>query len=250
MIEHKRQDIMKRIMMIMIPVSFVAVLFLNPIPQDPEYHRFADDRLLWGVPNLWNVLTNLPFLLVGIIGIRFCYRTKLALARTSWAVFFVGVALVSFGSAYYHIDPNHTTLFWDRLPMTVAFMSLLIAILVEFIDPAYERVGLPLAISVGVAAILYWLVVDDLRFYAWVQFAPLACIPIILIVVRTPGANISYLFAGLALYFLAKVAEFYDHEIYALLDGALSGHSLKHVLAGTATLAIYVKLAKTNGAQK
>ena len=123
----------KRIMLVVILLTFAAVFFLDPIPQDPAYHHFADDRLLWGIPNLWNVLTNLPFLVVGTIGLRYCLRTKPRFAASSWMVFFVGVALVSFGSAYYHLAPNNSTLFWDRLPMTVAFMSLLIAIIVEFV---------------------------------------------------------------------------------------------------------------------
>ena len=126
-------------------------------------------------------------------------------------------------------------------------MSLLIAILVEFVDHSYERIGLPVAIGLGVAAILYWHVVDDLRFYAWVQFTPLLCIPIILTLVRKPGANVGYIFVGLTAYGLAKVAEVYDHEIYELLGGSFSGHSLKHLLASVATLAIYYKLARTRG---
>ena len=32
------------------------------------YHRFADQQTLLGIPNFWNVVSNLPFILVGAVG--------------------------------------------------------------------------------------------------------------------------------------------------------------------------------------
>jgi len=49
-------------------VSVIGALFVPRIPQDPTYHQFADDRTLLGIPNFWNVVTNIPFVLVGIFG--------------------------------------------------------------------------------------------------------------------------------------------------------------------------------------
>ena len=40
-------------------------------------------------------------------------------------MFFLGVFLTGFSSSYYHWKPNDAGLFWDRLPMTVAFMAIL-----------------------------------------------------------------------------------------------------------------------------
>ncbi|MBT3812899.1 MAG: hypothetical protein HOE45_04700 [Gammaproteobacteria bacterium] len=37
--------------------------------------------------------------------------------------------LVAAGSSYYHWNPNNQTLVWDRLPMTICFMSLFVALL-------------------------------------------------------------------------------------------------------------------------
>ena len=42
--------------------SLAALLVLPPIHQDQGYHHFADDRKLFGVPNFWNVVSNLPFI--------------------------------------------------------------------------------------------------------------------------------------------------------------------------------------------
>jgi hypothetical protein len=39
--------------------AVVSAFLLDRIPQDPDYHRFADGRLLFGVSNCWNVATNL-----------------------------------------------------------------------------------------------------------------------------------------------------------------------------------------------
>ena len=48
--------------------SLAALPLLPPIPQDQSYHRFADQRTLLGVPNFWNVVSNLPFIAVGAGG--------------------------------------------------------------------------------------------------------------------------------------------------------------------------------------
>src|SRR4029077_7804963 len=45
--------------------SLAALLLLPPILQDQSYHRFADERTLFGIPNFWNVVSNVPFIAVG-----------------------------------------------------------------------------------------------------------------------------------------------------------------------------------------
>jgi hypothetical protein len=39
-------------------------LFTGPIPQDPDYHNFADTRKIWGIRNAFDVLSNAPFVVV------------------------------------------------------------------------------------------------------------------------------------------------------------------------------------------
>src|SRR5882672_3327470 len=46
-------------------------LLSPPLTQSIAYHDFADSRRLFGVPNFWDVLTNLSFLLVGVAGLTF-----------------------------------------------------------------------------------------------------------------------------------------------------------------------------------
>jgi hypothetical protein len=109
-------------------VGLCILPFVNPIAQDPQYHSFADQRTLLGIPNFWNVASNLPFLLVAAFGIR-AFRSSAAFInnweRVAYAALLCGVALVAFGSGYYHAWPDNATLFWDRLPMAIVFMALL-----------------------------------------------------------------------------------------------------------------------------
>src|SRR6202049_4527259 len=88
-------------------VSLAALLPLPPLLQDQAYHQFADQRELFGIPNFWNVVSNLPFVAVGAVGLLRFHRD----ATTT--VLFAGIFLTGFGSSYYHLDPNDSTLFWD-----------------------------------------------------------------------------------------------------------------------------------------
>src|ERR1700751_4030270 len=99
--------------------SLGGLLLLPPIPQDQSYHQFADQRTILGIPNFWNVVSNLPFLAVGAAGLR-RFRNDPATG-----VFFLGVFLTGVGSSYYQWDPNDSTLFWARLPMTLSFSAIL-----------------------------------------------------------------------------------------------------------------------------
>ena len=56
-------------------VSFALVvingvyLFIDPVPQWPSYHCFADDRSWLGLSNAQNVLSNLGLFIVGRLGL-------------------------------------------------------------------------------------------------------------------------------------------------------------------------------------
>ena len=46
------------------------------------------------------------------------------------------------------------------------------------------------------------------------------------------------------MYALSKVAEINDHEIYALSSAAISGHTLKHLLAAAAVFCVLLMLRR------
>ena len=50
-------------------ILIASVFFIDRIPQDPAYHQFADARILMGVDNFWNVVSNLAFGVIGAAGL-------------------------------------------------------------------------------------------------------------------------------------------------------------------------------------
>jgi hypothetical protein len=219
-----------------------ALLILPPIADDPQYYSLADTRALFGIPSFLNVASNAAFLVVGLIGFLYCVRRRPSGATTSWTLFFAGTALVAFGSGHYHWSPGPDTLVWDRLPMTIAFMGLFAALVSEHLGERLERAVLPAAIALGLGSVLWWHYTGDLRIYAWVQFAPLLAIVLLLALFPARYSHRSYLAYGLGFYVLAKAAEIADGRMAALTSGALSGHTLKHLLAALAPFCVYLML--------
>ena len=223
--------------------ALAGVMLLPPLVQDPAYHQFADARSGWRVPNAWNVLSNLPFLLAGFWGLARCRRLGDTPARPAWCVAFAGIALVSLGSAWYHWAPSDTALVWDRLPMTIGFMGLLVAVLSGHVGAPATRLLLGPAVAVGIASVAYWHLTGDLRPYVWVQFTPLAVIATLLVLDGGRAARSRVLGLALVLYGLAKVLEHLDARIFAATAGLVSGHSLKHLCAAAACAALVVLAA-------
>lgn len=180
-------------------LAFAA--FWPAIRQDPAYHEFSGSAT-------WTVLTNLPFVGLGLWAL---YRQPSTLAT--------GVLLTGLGSAYYHWTPSNATLVWDRLPMTVVFMSVLARAVETWTG---WRLQWPL-LAFGVASVAWWQQTGDLRWYAVVQFGPG--------LVLAPVAYRTLWPAGM-LYAVSKLAEANDAVIFAALG--FSGHAMKHLLASGA----------------
>src|SRR5262245_6250447 len=130
--------------------SLAALLLLPPILQDQSYHRFADERTLLGIPNFWNVVSNLPFVAVGAAGLQQFYRDPATLAL------FLGIFLTGLGSSYYHWNPNNDTLFWDRLPMTLCFMAILAIVVEERVNARFGAVLLWPLLATGLFSLVLW----------------------------------------------------------------------------------------------
>lgn len=233
-----------------IMISLVVMMNLQPISQDLSYHDFADDRQFFGVPNFFNVISNIPFVLFGIMGVLYCRKFRQKEADWSWMTLFIGVTLVSFGSGYYHLTPGNDTLVWDRLPMTIGFMGFFIAILSEYVSLKIEKQFLIPAILLGLLSVLIWQLTDDLRFYFWVQFFPILSIPIVLALYKRRYTHVRYLLYALIFYLFAKLLEFYDSGIYSLSGEQFSGHSLKHIFASLSVLSLYLMLQKREPVQR
>jgi Ceramidase len=204
----------------------------GPIMQDLAYHEFVDVRKIFGIPNFYNVVSNLPFLLVGVVGSIFSCRNTSGPSRIAWVIFFIGVGLVGFGSAFYHLEPDNQSLLWDRLPMTIGFMGLFAALLGEFVEPRMTTYLLFPLVLIGIASVLLWHWFEDLRLYVWVQFMPLLVIPALLVLYRRRYSHANLLVLALVFYLLAKLLEAFDAEVFVLLQNEMAGHAVKHVFAG------------------
>jgi hypothetical protein len=226
--------------------AVVAVGFVPRIPQDPAYHRFVDDRTLLGVPNFWNVVSNIGYLLVGIYGLTLLKRVQAPVVRPGYITFCIAVTLVAFGSSWYHYAPSTASLVWDRLPMSAGFMALLALVLGERVSwPLSQRLMWPLVVA-GVASVLYWAWTEtqgagDLRPYGLVQFLPVVLIPLLLLLFPGNPRSAKWLWWTFVGYVMAKIAEQLDGAIYDAIN--LGGHSIKHVVSSVAVLfALYAML--------
>jgi hypothetical protein len=227
--------------------AVVALLNHGPIPQALSYHGFADNRRIGGISNFFDVLSNLAFVLIGLYGL---YKTSgnnrinmITENNVGYKVFFIGVALVGVGSGYYHLSPSNSTLIWDRIPMTIAFMALTSIIIGEFTSIRLgSKLLIPL-VAIGLLSVLYWHWTEaaghgDLRPYILVQFLPMLVIPVILVCFKSVFSKVSGYWLLLSAYVIAKLFEHFDREIYAA-SGFVSGHTLKHVVAA---IGLYILL--------
>jgi hypothetical protein len=211
--------------------SLATLPLLPPIPQDPRYHDFADQRTLLGIPHFWNVASNVPFIVIGGLGLAQFGRDRATF------VLFLGVFLTGFGSAYYHWNPSNDTLFWDRLPMALTFMAILAVAVEERVSAKAGAILLWPLLALALFSLLLWRWTDDLRLYGWVQFFPCLVLPILFIAFPSRYSGTFYWLIAAGFYALAKVFEFYDHAVYSV-GLILSGHTLKHLAAATACFAI------------
>jgi hypothetical protein len=222
-------------------VTIIALL-LPPIPQPLAYHNFADQRSWLGIPNFGDVVSNLPFALVGVCGLIFLRKPRPDKVndpreRGLYLFMFAGLILTAFGSAYYHLAPGNSRLVWDRIPINMVFMALLAAVIAERVSVRAGLLLFPLLELAGIASVLVWRAGElrghgDLRFYAAVQvYAILVLLLLLLFPANyTRGSDFAVV---VGFYILAKILEESDRQVFAL-GHIVSGHTLKHLAAAAA----------------
>ena len=227
-------------------LAIALALFLPAMPQPRDYHDFADKREAYGIENFLDVTSNLAFTLAGLAVLVLVLRPRTCFEKSAerwpYLVFAIGLLLTGAGSCYYHLEPNNETLFWDRLPMTIAFMSLIAAQIVDRVDMRAGLLALVPMLLVGVGSVVYWIVTERQGRGNVVPYAVLQAYSVIVLLQLAALHPSRYthgnaIFAVFALYVLAKVFEHFDREIFEL-TGAVSGHTLKHVAAGLAGLPV------------
>jgi hypothetical protein len=222
-------------------ITIIAVL-IPPIPQPLAYHNFADHRSWLGIPNFGDVVSNVPFAVVGICGVLFLFPPhagSFSDRRERWLylVMFAGLILTAFGSAYYHLAPGNARLVWDRIPIMIVFMALLAAVIAERVSIVAGLWLFPPLEAAGIGSVLVWRAGElqghgDLRFYAAVQVYAILILLLLLLVPAkyTRGSDLAIV---VAFYVLAKILEESDRQVFAL-GHLVSGHTLKHLAAAGA----------------
>ena len=227
-----------------------CVAFLAPIPQPEAYHHFADQRAIAGMDHGMDVLSNLAFLVSGLLGLLFVAkagRTLDAGTRWAFATLFFGLVLTSIGSGYYHLAPDNQSLVFDRLPMIIAMSGCVGAVMADRFGGA-SAWSLAALIAIGLWTVHEWSVSEqlgrgDLRWYALYQGLIFLVGALLLVLFASRnGATPAFVVAG-AGNVAAKVFELLDKPIFGL-GSVVSGHTLKHLSAGLAFLPLVFLIRK------
>lgn len=226
-------------------LALVLLALLGPaIAQPTDHHHFADQRTLWGIPCAWDVLSNLPFALLGFIGLGWIVAAP-ALGRTQRAcaaLFFGGLVVTAACSAWYHLQPEDAGLVIDRLGMVFAFAGLLGLAVADRIS---GRAGLAMAAMVlvlGPLSVQVWASSGNVLAWCVLQFGGMALMLWLATLRPAAGALGLRLGAILLIYAAAKALELADHAVFDLTGQLVSGHTLKHVLASLAALPVIAAL--------
>lgn len=224
-------------LLLIFTTGLTVTLLTPPFAQQADYHQFADNRALLGIPWCMDVISNLGFMLAGLSGLFFQRRfAAMPYPFNRWLPWYcLSLIAVGLGSIYYHLAPSNHTLLWDRLPMTVTFSLFFCLVMASHVSINMALRMLPVMIVSGIASTLYWYTSEvnhagDLRFYAAFQFLPMLLA--ILMLIQFPATILKkrWLTLTLAMYALAKILEHADIAIFSH-TGFISGHTLKHLVA-------------------
>ena len=248
----------------------VIAVLAPPLKHSGYSHPFADGRTLWGVPNALDVLSNVAFVVWGVVGLLGLLavgraqtsplRHLVSPLRSVAFLFFSGLMITGAASAYYHLTPNNDGLAIDRLGMVVAFAGMLGLAAAERVS---VRAGMICALATmvfGVLSVAVWAGTGNVLPWGVVQFGGMAGV-----VALAFAAPVSQMMSSsvsrsvpqettrstpppiapsstppiawgwvIAIYALAKACELADSQIYAFSQQLISGHSLKHLIAACA----------------
>lgn len=244
-----------------LPVLFTLLciglsLWHGPILQPERYHDFADQRTLFGLKNAADVLSNTGFAIVGIWGLcRLWPVRKHSALSTGWPgyrLFLIALILTAIGSGFYHLFPDNARLLWDRLPIALACAGLLAGVRAETQQQTNAAVMTNCLALFAAGSVGWWYIsgesgYGDLRPYLLLQFLPLILIPLWQWIYQAPRKDRIAFNLALILYVTAKLAELQDAYLFTLFS-AVSGHTLKHLLATAAVAVITARLSSRAGA--
>jgi len=222
-------------------LALVLVACLAPALPAAEWHtmHFADTRAWLGLSNAGDVLSNLPFLAMGVWGfvcLRACRDVPMG---ASW--FFAGLILTCLGSGFYHLHPDETRLVADRLGMAVAFAGFLGIAVGERISVRAGQAVVVLMTAAGLLAV--WVGRDNLTQWTVVQVGGMALAVGLALTPPRSGALGVRLASVILFCALAKFFELSDAVLFEATGHIVSGHTLKHLTAALAAWPVIQALA-------
>lgn len=208
-------------------------------------HAFIDARSFFGIPNCWDVLTNIPFLFAGAWGLFLLRRRTLPNATHRAAqVFFIGLILTCFGSSLYHWAPSDFGLMMDRLGMAVAFAGVISFAAASRLGESVAEQATPVLLVLAPLAAVAAYSLHNVLPWAVVQFGGMLVIVWLATLPQREGQPLN-LWALIAWYALAKWLEAQDEAVFHLAQGIVSGHSLKHLAACMAAWPVITALKRS-----
>ena len=232
---HPPQPSESRLLAAVAGVLLIAV-FGPPVAQPADYHAFADAHTRWGVPHAFDVLSNLPFALVAMVGMRRLWRLGDALDPVQRALAWlacVGLVLTTVGSAWYHLRPDDAGLVVDRGAISVAFAGIVGLVACRINARAGASLGLAL-LAAGPVAVAVWFLTGNLLPWAALQGGGMVLLVVMCFSKAVPGALPVRWGLVIAAYAVAKLLEAADHGVWQLTGEGVSGHTLKHLFAAAA----------------
>jgi hypothetical protein len=229
----------------------LLALLAPPLAQPPHLHELADARTFWGLPRALDVLSNLPFAVAGMVGLRTLARTPAGAVapaeRACATLFFLGLLATALCSSWYHRAPDDAGLAVDRLGMGIAFAGLSGLVACACVS---ARAGRTLAIAVTIvapASIAVWSFSGNVLPWAIVQFGAMPLlIAAIFMAPRNGALRVRWAVVLLA-YAVAKWLEAGDHAVWVASGQLFSGHTLKHVAAALAAWPVIAAVAGRAG---
>ncbi len=225
---------------LLIAIALIGLLYGVNIPQHANYHGFADRRALFGLPFASDVLSNLPFALIGFYGL-FSMRTFASqnkafndIQNHLLSLSFWGLILTCAASGFYHWAPDNYGLVIDRMGMTCAFAGVIGVAVASRIS---DRAGLATAFTIlalAPFAIVHWHQTDNLWLWSVLQGGGMIALVALAFRRATEQSYPIQLGWIIAFYVIAKVFELSDHQVFEATQQFLSGHTIKHLAAALA----------------
>jgi hypothetical protein len=223
-------------------LALLAVAVLGPaVAQSAHHHHFADQRAWGWLPFAADVLSNLPFLMWGGLGLtllaqqaRGVGHRPVAASRGLTGLFFVGLVITAFMSAFYHWRPDNAGLVIDRLGMVVAFAGLMGLAAAGRVSARAGELLAAAVLLLGPLSIWVCSLSGNVLPWAVLQFGGMGLVLCLARLKPLPGAPIIQWGWVIVIYAVAKGLELADEAVFTATSQLVSGHSLKHVVASFA----------------